>query len=107
LRAVGLSGKIISKWIIKKYSVRLWTGLNWVRIGFSGRFCEYGNEPLGSIKGRGFLDQPNDSASREGFYSMKVINILHLCLTWENTILEFCFRTVSVVLTNKKFFTQN
>jgi hypothetical protein len=30
----------------------------WLRIGTSAGCCEYGNEPLGSIKCREFLNQP-------------------------------------------------
>jgi hypothetical protein len=30
------------------------TGFGWLRIGSSGRFCEHGNEPLGSIKKVGY-----------------------------------------------------
>jgi hypothetical protein len=30
------------------------TGFSWPRIGFSGGFCEHGNEPLGSIKKAGY-----------------------------------------------------
>jgi len=30
----------------------------WLRIGTSASCCEYGNEPLGSIKCREFLNQP-------------------------------------------------
>jgi hypothetical protein len=34
---VGLDGKIIVIWILKKYSVGLWIGLNWLIIQLSGR----------------------------------------------------------------------
>jgi len=33
-----------------------WSGLIWLRIGTGDRHCEYGNEPLGSIKCGEFLD---------------------------------------------------
>jgi hypothetical protein len=26
------------------------TGFSWLRVGSSGRFCEHGSEPLGSIR---------------------------------------------------------
>jgi hypothetical protein len=35
--------------------VGAWTGSIWLRIGTGGGFCEFGNEPLGSIKGVEFL----------------------------------------------------
>jgi hypothetical protein len=42
---------VILKWILRKYSWRVWTGFIWVRIGS----CEHGNEPSGSTKGEEFL----------------------------------------------------
>jgi hypothetical protein len=32
---VGIDGKIVLKWILKKQVVRMWTGLSWLRIGCS------------------------------------------------------------------------
>jgi hypothetical protein len=29
-------GKIILKWIFRKWDVEVWTGLNWLRIGAGG-----------------------------------------------------------------------
>jgi hypothetical protein len=48
-------------WILKKCSVRVWTGFIMFMIGTSvrgegGRSCEHSNEPSGSMKGREFLD---------------------------------------------------
>jgi hypothetical protein len=40
--------------------VRVWTGLNWLRILPSERSCE-GNEPSGSIKDTEFLEHMSDS----------------------------------------------
>jgi hypothetical protein len=34
---VGIDGRIIIKWLLKKYSGRAWTGLILLRIGTSGR----------------------------------------------------------------------
>jgi hypothetical protein len=30
-----------------------WTGFSWLRIGSSGRVCDHGDEPSGSIKKSG------------------------------------------------------
>jgi hypothetical protein len=42
---------------IKRILNRMWTGFSRLRIWPSATFCEHINEPLGSIKGRGFLEQ--------------------------------------------------
>jgi hypothetical protein len=34
----------------------MWTGFMWLRIGTSDGFCEYDNEPSGSIQGGEFSD---------------------------------------------------
>jgi len=51
-----VDGKIILRWIFRKWDVGAWTGLIWLRIGPGGRTCKCGNEPLGSIKCGGFFD---------------------------------------------------
>ena len=43
------------RWIFRKWEV-VETGLSWLRIGQVAGTCEYGNEPLGSIKCGEFLD---------------------------------------------------
>jgi len=48
----GVDGKIILRWISRKWDVRAWNGSSWLRIGT----CECGNEPSGSIKCGEFLD---------------------------------------------------
>ena len=32
----GVDGRIILRWIFRKWDVRLWTGLSWLRIGTGG-----------------------------------------------------------------------
>ena len=51
-----IDGRIILRWILRKWDVGAWTGLLWRRVGTGGRHCECGNEPSGSIKCRKFLD---------------------------------------------------
>jgi hypothetical protein len=48
---------IILRWIFRKWDVGVWTALIWLRIGPGGGTCECGNEPSGSIKCGGFLDE--------------------------------------------------
>jgi hypothetical protein len=52
----GIDGKILLKWIFRKWYVGAWTGLIWLRIRPGGDTCKWGNEPSGSIKCGGFLD---------------------------------------------------
>jgi hypothetical protein len=37
LRRPGLSGRIVLRWIFRKWDVGVWNGSNWLRIGTSGR----------------------------------------------------------------------
>jgi hypothetical protein len=48
----GGDGRIILRWIFRKWNVGVWTGLSWLRIGTG----ECSNEPLGSIKCGEFRD---------------------------------------------------
>jgi len=48
LEDTGLNGRIILRWIFRKWDVG--TGLIWLRIGTGGGACECGNETSGSIK---------------------------------------------------------
>jgi hypothetical protein len=47
----GINGRIILRWILRKWNVGVWTGLGWLRIKTGG-----GNEISGSIKCGEFLD---------------------------------------------------
>jgi hypothetical protein len=49
-------GRIISKWIFRKWGVRVWTGSSGSVLGQEAGTCECGNEPLVSIKYGEFLD---------------------------------------------------
>jgi hypothetical protein len=46
----GLDGRIILRWIFRKWDGGAWTGLNWLRLGTVGGSCKRSNELLGSIK---------------------------------------------------------
>jgi hypothetical protein len=46
----GVNGRIILRWIFRKWGVGVWTGLSWLRIQKVAGTCECGNEHSGSIK---------------------------------------------------------
>jgi hypothetical protein len=50
-----VDGRIILRWIFRKWDVEVWIRLRWFMIETDGS-CEYGNEPSGSIKYGEFLD---------------------------------------------------
>jgi hypothetical protein len=50
----GIDGRIILRWIFRKWEVVVCTGSSWLRRGTGS--CECGNEPLGSILCREFPD---------------------------------------------------
>ena len=52
----GIDGRIILRWILRKWDVRAWTGSTRFREGQVSGHCECGNEPLGSVKCGEFLD---------------------------------------------------
>jgi hypothetical protein len=52
LEDLGAGGKVILKWIFRKWDGEAWAGLLWQVVGA----CECGNEPSGSIKCGEFLD---------------------------------------------------
>ena len=51
---LGIDGRTVLEWILKKMDRSVWTGFIWLRIGTNGRMCECGNEPSGSIMFREF-----------------------------------------------------
>jgi hypothetical protein len=44
LEDLGIEGRIILKWILKKYDVNVWTGFSWFRIGSVAGCCEHNNK---------------------------------------------------------------
>lgn len=49
---IDIDRRIILRLILDNYALRVAKGLIWLRIGFSGGFCEHGNEhPDSIIKG--------------------------------------------------------
>ena len=56
LEDLGVDGRIILRWIFRKWDVGVWTGSSYFTIGTVVGTCECGNEPLGSIKCGKFLD---------------------------------------------------
>jgi hypothetical protein len=51
----GVDGRIILRWIFRKWDEGVWAGSSWLRIGAGGgHFC-CGNEPSDSIKCGEFL----------------------------------------------------
>ena len=54
--SLGVEGRIILRWIVRKGGGMAWTGLVWLKIGTIVGTCKGGNEPLGSIKCWEFLD---------------------------------------------------
>ena len=50
LKDPGIDGRIILRWIVRKWDVGVWTGWDWLRIGAVAGTCECGNVPSGSVK---------------------------------------------------------
>jgi len=40
----GVDGRIISRWIFRKWDVGVWTGSSWLKTGTGAGTCECGNE---------------------------------------------------------------
>ena len=51
----GADGRIILRWIFRKWDMGAWTESRWLRTGTGGT-CESGNGISGAIKGGEFLD---------------------------------------------------
>jgi hypothetical protein len=56
LQDLGVDGRIILNWILKKLGVTVWTRFHWLKTGF----CECYKMPSGSVNGGEFLDQMRD-----------------------------------------------
>jgi hypothetical protein len=52
----GVDGRIILRWIFRKWDVEALILSTWLRIGRGAGTCECGNETSGSIKCVGFID---------------------------------------------------
>jgi hypothetical protein len=52
----GVDGRIILRWICRKWCVGAWTGSNWFRRGTVEGTCKCSNDPSGSVKCGEFLD---------------------------------------------------
>jgi len=61
LQDLDVRGRITLKCILNKYNVRVCSDLYGIRLGAVVGFFEHGNELMGSIKGREFLDLPNNN----------------------------------------------
>jgi hypothetical protein len=56
LEDLGLNGRIILKWVFRKWGGKAWTALIWFKkVQVTGAY-ECGNGPSGSVKCREFLD---------------------------------------------------
>jgi hypothetical protein len=63
LEDLGVDGRMVLRWIFRKWDVGAWTGFMWLRMGQVAGTRECGNEPSGSIK---YGEFDNRLASQEG-----------------------------------------
>jgi len=61
----GLDGRIILRWVFRKWDVGAWTGSSWLRIRTDDEYCECVNEAVN------FLTNRNRLSSQEGICSME------------------------------------
>ena len=67
-----VDGRIILKWIFRKWEGVVGTGRSWLRIGTGGGRFWYGEEPSGSKNAGNFLTScRNQFASQDGLFSME------------------------------------
>jgi hypothetical protein len=52
----GIDGRIILRWIFRKWNIGAWTGLSWFRIGKGSGTFDCGNKHSDSIKCGEILD---------------------------------------------------
>ena len=52
----GVEGRILLRWILRKWNVGVWTGSSWLTIEAGGDTYECGDEPSGFAKCGEFLD---------------------------------------------------
>jgi hypothetical protein len=83
---LGIDERIILYYISGKCNGKLWTGLNWLRIGtpIVGS-CEHGNEPSSSVKGGEFLNKLSDC-----WLLKKDSTPLSYIITWLWTLIWTC-----------------
>jgi hypothetical protein len=56
LRDPGLDGRIILRWIFRKWDEGTWTGFIWLGIGTGGIFCKGGNKTSSFMKFGEYFD---------------------------------------------------
>jgi hypothetical protein len=49
---LGVGGRIILNWMLRKEGWREWTKFIWLRAGPLAGSCEHSNEPSGTTKGK-------------------------------------------------------
>jgi hypothetical protein len=81
---------IILKLILKR-STSVWSGFVWFRIGPSAGCCEHGNEPLGSINGKEYLNFLAFLIKRdEGLISV-LLSVLSDGMRWVSSLMGFIY----------------